>query len=304
MSLTSFLEHPEVRARLKPLRPSVLRKISVPLLVPPRSRRYALVGIAFDYLLRFEIERRASQCISRGWVAEQAPGVLEDAERGSVLLKVLDPEGGPPSSAPPPGGFRRASRRVRSRLSAARDWILEYITLDDPDEGDRERTAACAIELARLDLLFRAHAFDPEFERVETEDVADVLAMLDVTPPELLSSGEVVHLNPTFGEASELLGGADADLILGDLLIDVKASKQGRIPTDDLDQLLGYFLLARRARAENARFPLVRRLGHYSARFAHLVVLEDTSWTEHPLFLETEGWFFARAEQERDEEWT
>ena len=36
---------------------------------------------------------------------------------------------------------------------------------------------------------------------------------------------EKCYLNPTFGDASNLVGGADADIILDDMLIDIKTTK-------------------------------------------------------------------------------
>jgi hypothetical protein len=64
MSLTSFVEMPDVRAKIKPLRPILPRKLSVPLKVQPRSKRSMLVGTAFDDLLRSELERRAPHLTS------------------------------------------------------------------------------------------------------------------------------------------------------------------------------------------------------------------------------------------------
>jgi len=298
VSLTSFMKLADVRERLKELRPEVSRKLPAPLLAPPRSDRYALVGVAFDYLLRFEIERRANRCTSRGWVAEHAPRVLEDAAKGTVMLKVLEPGGGPASNAPPPGGFQRAARQVQRRLDETRDIFLEYIRSRAPSGRDQERAAECAISLAKLDLVFRARCYDPDYENAEPEDVADILAMLALTPFGLLAPSAEIYLNPVFDNASHAVGGADADLISGDLLIDVKTSKQDRIQAEDLDQLFGYLLLARRARRESRRFPLVRRLGLYYARFAYPVLLDATCWTDHPLFGATEHWFFERAQAE------
>jgi hypothetical protein len=302
MSLSSFVKEPDVRDRLKPLRPDVSRKIPVPLSAPPRSGRYAMVGVAFDYLLRFEIERRADRCTSRGWVAEHAPQLLDEAAAGTVSLRVLVPGGGPPSTEPPPGGFRRAARRVQRRVDEARDVFLEYIFAEAPTGVERERAAACAIMLAKLDLVFRAGCYDTEFDHADPEDVADLLAMLSAAPFDLLAPAARIELNPVFGDASFAVGGADADIIAGDLLIDVKTSKQDRIQAEDLDQLLGYLLLARRARREQRRFPLVRRAGLYYARFAHPMILDAATWTGHPLFRETERWFFERARESAAEE--
>lgn len=54
---------------------------------------------------------------------------------------------------------------------------------------------------------------------------------------------ERVTLNPTF-DGSRDVGGADADMIIGDTLVDLKTSRQQR-PCDrqDLWQLVGYVLL-------------------------------------------------------------
>lgn len=295
MSLSSFVEEADVRERLKPLRPRFPRKIPLPLVAPPRSGRFQVVGIAFDYLFRFEVERRAARCTSRGWVAEHAPDLLRDAARGSVSLKLLMPDG-PALSLPPPGGFARAARRAQRALDAARDVFVDYVLLGTPSDDEVADAAAVALRLAKLDLVFRAGCFDPDFDRADREDVEDLLAMLAVVPFGSLLGKKMIHLNPTFGEASHAVGGADADMIVGDMLVELKASKQDKVRAEDLDQLLGYFLLTRRAHRANRRFPVIRRLSLYYARFAYLATFEVTTWTEHPLFLETEEWFFDRAE--------
>src|SRR6266446_7253815 len=67
MSLVTFIQLPEVRSQLKPFRPSPPRKINAPLRVAPRTENWRLVGTAFDYLLRFEIKRRAAHARDEGW---------------------------------------------------------------------------------------------------------------------------------------------------------------------------------------------------------------------------------------------
>jgi len=52
MSLISFINMSDVRAKLRVLHPKVARRLNTPLKVEPRSNRYALIGTAFDYLLR------------------------------------------------------------------------------------------------------------------------------------------------------------------------------------------------------------------------------------------------------------
>ena len=83
---TSFVEMPDVRAKIKPLRPKQPRKLNALIRVEPRSKRYTLVGTAFDYLLRFELERRAPHAISKPWVAEAAPDIIwRKTDTGSIV---------------------------------------------------------------------------------------------------------------------------------------------------------------------------------------------------------------------------
>lgn len=169
MSLTQFIHLPDVKDRLKPLQLEFPRRIDAALQCEPRSKRYIMVGTAFEYLFRFDT-------------------VLDD----------------------------------RTML-----------------------------------------------------------------------------LNPMFGEASSLVRGSDADLISGDRLIDVKVTKHGRIKEEYLDQLLGYFLLARHHRCADKTFPEIKRIGIYFCRHGYLWVRDVTTWTEHPEFAAIEKWFFARAQDIR-----
>jgi hypothetical protein len=69
VSLLRFLAEPDVAAKIKPLRPKLPRKIPATLKVQPRSNRFMTVGTAFDYLLRFELQRRAPHAVAGRWVA-------------------------------------------------------------------------------------------------------------------------------------------------------------------------------------------------------------------------------------------
>ncbi len=104
-------------------------------------------------------------------------------------------------------------------------------------------------------------------------------------------------LNPTFGEASRSVAGADADLIVGDMLVDIKTTKNNTIKTEYLNQLLGYFLLARKQGAVDPTLPIIHRIGIYYSRYGHLHSVEASSWTNHPAFPETEHWFFGKIEK-------
>src|SRR5262245_53133581 len=78
MSIKVFTNRPEVNTLLKALLPMFPRprRIREPLKVAPKTKHYMLVGTAFDYLLRFELQRRAPHAKTRKWTAEYAPDLI------------------------------------------------------------------------------------------------------------------------------------------------------------------------------------------------------------------------------------
>jgi hypothetical protein len=193
------------------------------------------------------------------------------------------------------GGDGNINVRIRAIVQAARKDIDSYVLKDAPTPSDQASAAQHAIRLGKLDDMSRAGRFDPMFELVAQKDVEDLLAMLAITPFESLLHDKVLLLNPTFGEASRLVGGADTDLIAGDMLVDFKTTKADSMDGKNLDQLLGYFLLARRERQAQKTFPEIKRLALYFCRHAHLWSLNADTWTAHPDFPEVEQWFFKQA---------
>jgi hypothetical protein len=291
MSLSSFVRNPEVRAKLAVLRPKFPRKIPVELRVEPRSNRYTVVGTAFDYLLRFDLQRRAPHALAQPLVAEFAPGRIW--RPGFFMYLSEDWKRVPPEEAEELA--KQLAQRTSAVVESSKAAITAFVKLDEPDRVALTDLAGHAIRLAKLDEMCRAIRLNPTFEEADPEDVQDLLELLALVPFSALIHPQIVLLNPTFGEASIAVGGADADLITGDMLVDLKTTGAGEMQAADLDQLLGYFLLARKAHRSHPAFPAVSRLAIYYARHGYLWQLDARLWTEQAEFAELEGWFFERA---------
>lgn len=295
MSLTTFVKTPEVRSRVGQIRPNIPRKISAPLLVPSRSKRYLLVGTAFDYLLRFEIQRRTPHALQRRWLAEEAVDKIYVETNGvGAGLDLLQEYQSDPNLYLPP---EEIQKRARAIVAEAKSALATFRRSTKPNKMIRLDLAAHAIRLAKLDSIYRARRLEPRFERSEPEDAQELLDLLDIVPFEDLLDDKTLVLNPGFGEASQLVGGADADLLSGDSLIDVKVTGKGEVQNDYLDQLLGYFILWRYRRKSEAKLPEIRRLGIYFARHGYLWTVDAREWTGNPDFQETEQWFINCAKQ-------
>jgi hypothetical protein len=295
MRLTGFIrQYADVRAKLKLLRPKLSRKISSPLKVEPRSNRYTMVGTAFDYLLRFELQRRAPHAISEELVAESAPDCIW--QPGHFMYLSMDPNQVSPEDAEE--AAKKEAKRAQNVVKKAKVAIGAYVTMKEADRSVQADLAGYAIGLAKLDEMCRARQFNPDFEEAAPEDVEDLLALLAIVPFDALIHDQILLLNPSFKQTSELVIGADADLITGDMLVDFKTTKADEMTVDNLDQLLGYFLLARRQREVDSTFPAINRLALYFCRHGYLWVENATTWTDNPQFSEVEDWFFKRANED------
>lgn len=84
MSLSKFLERPDIRARFREEFSKPKLRGKPDLLASPQSRRYGLVGTAFDYLLRFHIQRLNPDVVHHQWIAEAAVSRLGLREATAV----------------------------------------------------------------------------------------------------------------------------------------------------------------------------------------------------------------------------
>lgn len=293
MSLTSFIGMADVKERMKPFRPKLARKINVPLKVEPRSNRFMLVGTAFDYLLRFELQRLAPNSTSERWVAEYAPDILwRKTSSGAVGLDLLV-DADPANYMSP----EVAAQHTRTILTNAKSAVADYVKNKQPSRASRTELARHAIRLAKLDSVCRAYRLVPDFDQAADEDVQDLIDMLAIVPFRNLIHADVMLLNPTFGATSLLVGGADTDLIAGEMLVDFKTTKHGEMNAGNLDQLLGYYLLACKQRLLDPTFPSINRLGLYFCRHGHLWSVETSAWEERSDFRDLDKWFFQRAKE-------
>ena len=83
---------------------------------------------------------------------------------------------------------------------------------------------------------------------------------------EFFSSSETVSYNPSFGEASMMVGGADADLLVGATLVDIKTTVKWGYMWADAAQLVGYYVFAAMV---GGPWP-IDRLAIYRSRFGRV----------------------------------
>ncbi|MFA4861416.1 hypothetical protein [Methanoregula sp.] len=223
MSLTQFLQDPEVKDRFRSefKKPAVTRKML--LQAPPQTNNYSLVGSAFDYLLRFYLEyHNQTTRKSNIWLADTALTLLESwIRRGQITKEQFI-----------------SVQKIVENAKARHKTFLQNGDLTDELIGS-------AIQLARLEMVYRIGILSEYIESIRSEDVQDLKKMISLIPPEKFHANNICILNPTFGFASKVVGGADADLIIDDTLIEIKTTINPKFERDYFNQLIGYMVLKR-----------------------------------------------------------
>ncbi|WP_216329094.1 hypothetical protein [Deinococcus aestuarii] len=222
MSLTGLLKtSPDLRdlldAALKPAPALRVPPPQVPRLCAPD--RANVVGTANDYALRWRLERyyriRGVPVVLGPWVAEHGAQLSRmgsvGAEAGPLVQNLLD-EG----------------RRAHARFVGGDE---KYLSAE---------SCRALLGLAALDFIYRQGDASVVFAGVPKEDVQDLMGLARVRDEALLGGAGRVVLNPHFGQASELVGGADADFLLDGLLVDLKTVLRPNLTAEVRRQLLGY----------------------------------------------------------------
>ena len=315
MNASDVIRDPQIRARLTMFRPGPPRKVESAIQVLPRSARYGLIGTAFDYLLRFELGRRSSRITEGRWIAElllerETLSAVAANETVRAFLRshaAFDRDGlnaETENQAIPrmQRYFVSASCGLKDPYDACLNRVIERVIAEAradvaiyranpvPSVGEVKQAAFQAIRLAKLDVLYRVGRLDQTFETAERCDIDEVTELLRIVNWRDFPIEASLMLNPTLG-CGDLEIGADADLIAGDCIVDIKTTGVDNVKGDWLDQLLVYLLLARHRRRRGDDIPEIQALGVYFARHGFLWKREVRTWTGHPQFPEFEQWF-------------
>lgn len=289
MSLSTLLDQPDVRERFNAefVKPKIALARTT-YVAPNNSKRSWLVGTAFDYILRLHVtsindDRRVW---SGPWVAESA---VKRLARALAL--------GRPVFAP---GVERSTRdlltRARGIAEGARGEFVDCASTGRVSD----KMLRNALLLGQLDSYFRRRLLPADFGHFNEADVVEVRALLRVArglsaSPFLAS--RVCVLNPTFGEASALVRGADADLLIDDTLIELKTTKELEFSAETFRQLMGYYILSKIGGLPKGIRPKpeIRNIAMYSSRHGVFAKVPVDSVVNAKTFVGFVRWFVQRA---------
>ena len=273
MSLTGLLSIQEVKQKFNETfyRPNV--KLEGEILAIPQTKNYSLVGTAFDYLVRFYIKYKKPDAISDNWVAENGLELLKlysgkyvhliDLEKKTKKL-ILNEDSDINSNDPKYKDLEIAEKNFK-------DAKLNYKSYLKSGKITKELIKS-TIHLAQLDFVYRSGR--SVFPDIVDQDILDLDNLIKIfKDKKLFSKNSTIYLNPTFGEASHLVGGADADLIINDTLIDIKTTKFLKFDQKMYNQIIGYYLLSKIGKINGVNKIKINTIGIYFSRHGLLYTL-------------------------------
>lgn len=280
MSLTSFIGRDAVVDALSRHFPPPRGTVGASIQQPWQTTNYALVGTAFDYLLRFWLAHTIPTVHTRSrWVAETGAAMLTSEVFEDLADDAQD--------------VIEEARRERDAYVESGDLTNRLIELTH--------------DLARLDWVYRHSGTPTDLGQYDQRDKIDLRCLVELLDRETQLEGEEAYLNPTFGMASSMVGGADADVLLDHTLIDVKVTKQESVQKSWWLQLVGYALLTDIDRTLNQRnedldeeftsdsLPQIESFGIYFARHGELWAVPARQVYEYGDYEAVRAWFVDEA---------
>lgn len=265
MSLTLFIKNDkELRDKIKSTFLCPKLDKSMMLLAEPLTKRYGLVGTAFDYIFRFYLERlNNSNNTSKIWVAEQAIERLKfHKEKYEIGIKIIN---------------------------SVKEHRKEFIKTGELSKELIRQT----LRMSYLDPVFRAgQGVEYIGTDADIEDVNDIENLFLLVKESMFKAENICILNPTFGQASRYVGGADADIIIDNKLIDIKTTKKLEFTLNYFCQIIGYLILHRISGIDGEKEKIeINQLGVYYSRFGYLFLFNVEDIVDSNSLQEFTTWF-------------
>lgn len=237
----------------------------------PLTDNYSQVNTAFRYLMRFKLSKINQNMIEGSWVAEFA-------------LQIAELQ-----------GLTNYHKKAGEIIKEAKNNLLIYKKMDN--NSIEKPLIESAMYLSMIDSFFTEGTED--IVLVDNNDLKDLKQLISIVDTEIFRSKNLCIWNPSFGEGSRLVGGAEADLILDNMIIEIKTDKNIQLKDEDLDLLWGYYTLFNLSRPKGMKKEdKIKKVGIYFARHSYLYKIDVNECINKEKFPEFLEYFEQRANDE------
>lgn len=216
------------------------------------------LGTAFDYLARFLIKHYQNKV--KG-VSYEETYVAEYGLR--ILLRHT----------------RREHNNYQEVYNKALEIISEFINSEYNDLLFK-RVVGISVYFAKLERMFRSgyneeiedslrYKINPLVEK-ELYNQIEIFKIAFEEKFNIKTKKNTIYYNPNFDYCSVAVGGADADIVINDTLIDFKSSKYIKSINEDFKQIIGYYLFSKIVEAPKG----INKICLYLSRYGEFIEYE------------------------------
>jgi hypothetical protein len=204
------------------------------MIAPPITKNYALVGKAFDYLLRFRMEHQYPNYIIKNNQQWEAAGWL------TKIDEMSDQELSAKFNVTPSIVRRNLISMVEYEYESCVTNYKKYLHDGTPTKELLRST----LKLAKLGYGATDNIINGDFQKEDDGDIQDLLQLHNSINNKVLHITSRCGLNPSFGEGSDIMGGTAGDLIINDTIVDIKTTMKLELDLEKFYQVLIYYILS------------------------------------------------------------
>lgn len=302
LSLSKFIELPDVKAKLRQEFVKPRFSEDKPLLAPVITSNPQKIGTALDYLLRFYANYLNPKAEPSKWTAEESLEILgRFKDDNAIIVNSKSRIGKARNVDQLSAGYIEECKELKIKsYSEAKKTVAEakknfsaYLNSGKMSDS----LIASALSLAKLDELKRAGYLPPKkLSKPDKDDMEDLRQLFSIINPKTFKADHTCVLNPRFGPKAAKLISADGDIVIDDILIDIKTVKNLKVDRRIFNQLLGYYTLYRiggiQGMPPNNQ---INRLGVYFSRHGYLHTFKVEDLINESTYLDFIAWFKKRA---------
>lgn len=259
MSLTQFIKIASVRNKFNYFFPRPVIKLQEEIKSIPMSKNHSIIGTAIDYLIRFQLKHIFPKAKEFPWIAEVAAQNYAEKRHNKYFT---------------------AAKRNYSRF--LKNGIIN------------EDLIKSTIDLAKFDVILRSGGiyYPNDFGKYKRKDVKELKMILNNIDFQKLKIEKRCLLNPSFGYYTKLIGGADADLIIDNTLIDIKNTQKLTITREMLNQIIGYYFMGKIGKVKGvSNWNSISKIGFFFTRYNYMYLFNIDELIPRRKKLSFEKWF-------------
>lgn len=217
----------------------LIKKKDFALQILPKGKNNIVLGIAFDYalrfLLKFEFQEKVEFKEPNILIAVSGLNDLRNRLAHTEVFNTFKDK----------TSVKHQSQRILDRLNLADSRTSLAVTHYFKNGSLEKPYLESLFFYAYMDIFFRGGLLYESFDKIELSDIDELSELISSVDLNLFRAKKVIELNPDFGLPSKFIKGADADLIVDGLLLDIKLVQDLSHFRQYFNQVFTYYLLAK-----------------------------------------------------------